>query len=159
MKKHQKSVGLNDEWLTPRAILDALGSFDLDPCAPVHRPWDTAARHFTIEDNGLVQPWEGRVWCNPPFNRFLRPLWMAKIARHGDGILLVPAAVETKAYFDYVWQSAGAVCFVRGRPHFHYVDGSRSKGNAGTAIALAAYGARNVESLKASGLGKVVSCS
>ena len=32
----------NGEWLTPPYVLDALGEFDLDPCSPVVRPWDTA---------------------------------------------------------------------------------------------------------------------
>lgn len=56
-----------DEWLTPPEIIKALGQFDLDPCAPVVRPWDTAERHYSIKDNGLMLPWSGRVWCNPPY--------------------------------------------------------------------------------------------
>ena len=47
----------NDEWLTPPAIIAALGPFDLDPCSPIHRPWDTAKRHFTRLDDGLSMPW------------------------------------------------------------------------------------------------------
>lgn len=50
-----------DEWLTPPEIIRALGSFDLDPCAPVKRPWEMAANHFTVLDNGLNKPWQGRV--------------------------------------------------------------------------------------------------
>lgn len=67
MGGHQSATALKDEWLTPRHILDALGAFDLDPCAPQVRPWETAARHYSIFDNGLAQYWEGRVWCNPPY--------------------------------------------------------------------------------------------
>jgi hypothetical protein len=59
----------NDEWLTPPEILRALGDFDLDPCAPVTRPWETAAQHYTALDDGLNKQWNGRVWCNPPFGR------------------------------------------------------------------------------------------
>jgi hypothetical protein len=40
---HQSAKMKSDEWLTPPGILKALGQFDLDPCAPVNRPWDTAA--------------------------------------------------------------------------------------------------------------------
>lgn len=65
LSAHQKNGG-HDEWLTPPEILRALGEFDLDPCAPVVRPWETAARHYTVQDDGLALPWEGRVWCNPP---------------------------------------------------------------------------------------------
>ena len=35
---HQRARGGTVEWLTPPKILDALGPFDLDPCAPVVRP-------------------------------------------------------------------------------------------------------------------------
>lgn len=63
-----------DEWLTPPAIIDALGPFDLDPASPIERPWPTAARHYTIEDDGLAQPWAGMVWCNPPYGRETLPL-------------------------------------------------------------------------------------
>lgn len=61
MGAHQSAVMLKDEWLTPPEIIKALGRFDLDPCAPVCRPWDTAYRHYTIHDNGLAQAWRGRV--------------------------------------------------------------------------------------------------
>lgn len=30
----ERSKQTTDEWYTPKWILDALGSFDLDPCAP-----------------------------------------------------------------------------------------------------------------------------
>lgn len=48
MKQHQLPVGKNDEWLTPPKIIDKLGEFDLDPCSPIFRPWDTANKHYTI---------------------------------------------------------------------------------------------------------------
>jgi hypothetical protein len=48
-----------DEWLTPKSIIDALGEFDLDPCSPVVRPWNTAKKHLTIEDDGLLTDWGG----------------------------------------------------------------------------------------------------
>lgn len=60
---HQSHRMLKDEWLTPPEIIESLGPFDLDPCAPVNPPWKMADRHYTIKDNGLMQPWAGRVWC------------------------------------------------------------------------------------------------
>jgi len=59
MGSHQSGRMEKDEWLTPPHILDALGDFDLDPCAPVCRPWSTARNHYTIEDNGMLSPWAG----------------------------------------------------------------------------------------------------
>jgi len=66
---HQSAKMKNDEWLTPPDILDKLGDFDLDPCAPEVRPWPTADYHYTASDDGLSKPWFGTVWCNPPFGR------------------------------------------------------------------------------------------
>jgi len=40
---HQSAAMMKDEWLTPPDIIKALGPFDLDPCAPIVRPWPTAA--------------------------------------------------------------------------------------------------------------------
>lgn len=156
MKGHQKSIGLNDEWLTPPELLLPLGEFDLDPCAPQVRPWATARRHIALPEDGLGAAWHGRVWCNPPFNRYVRPMWMRKMAEHGNGILLVPAATETEAFDLHVWHAATAVCFVRSRPHFCFVDGKRAAFNSGPAIALAAYGESNATILEVCGLGKTL---
>ncbi len=156
MKHHQRTVGINDEWLTPPEILRALGVFDLDPCAPARRPWPTAKRHIALPKNGLTSKWSGRVWLNPPFNRYARPEWMKRMAKHGDGIMLVPAATETEAFDAFIWRGATAVCFVKKRPHFHYVNGVRAKANCGTAIVLVAYGDSNAATLAKAKLGRVV---
>jgi hypothetical protein len=147
----------NDEWLTPVGILAVLGHFDLDPCAPENRPWDTAARHYTKADDGLLRPWQGRVWCNPPFGREAVK-WLRKLAAHRNGIALVPARTETRMFYETVWGPAGAdaVCFLRGRPHFCYVSGERAKANSGAPIALIAYGGENVTALLNCGLGVIV---
>ncbi|WP_231906894.1 phage N-6-adenine-methyltransferase [Cupriavidus sp. D384] len=145
----------NDEWLTPPEILAPLGSFNLDPCAPVVRPWDTAANHFTFKDDGLSKPWHGRVWCNPPFGREAVK-WLRRMAEHGNGIALIPARTETAMFYECVWGRADAVLFIKGRPHFHYVDGRRADFNSGAPICLVAYGKRNAEALQRSGLGIVL---
>ena len=91
------------EWYTPAHIIEAvvavLGTIDLDPCAePAKRV--PAAAHFTVEDDGLSQPWRGRVYMNPPYGRGIGE-WVAKLAeefRYGnvrEAIALVPARVDT----------------------------------------------------------------
>ncbi len=60
--------GETDIWLTPKAIIDKLGPFDMDPCAaPVPRPWDTAKEMISLPEDGLLTPWKGFVWLNPPY--------------------------------------------------------------------------------------------
>ena len=140
MGGHHNPVALKDEWLTPPSILEALGAFDLDPCSPVTRPWDTAERHLTIEDDGLAADWQGRVWCNPPYGR-ATGVWLNKLAEHGQGIALIFARTETQMFFDEVWEKATALFFFfRGRLHFHHVNGDRAPANAGAPSVLIAYG-------------------
>lgn len=139
----------------PPLIIDALGAFDLDPCAPVFRPWPTAAIHYTIEDDGLTKPWAGRVWLNPPFGGEAIK-WLRRMVQHRHGIALVPARTETKMFFECVWGTAHAVMFLRGRPHFHYVDGRRASANSGAPIALISWSAADTAAMQRSGLGAVV---
>jgi hypothetical protein len=153
---HQSANMQNDEWLTPPHILDALGTFDLDPCAPIISPWETANNKFTIEDDGLKQKWYGRVWCNPPYG-LQAAEWLNKLAEHGNGIALIFARTETRMFFDHVWNKADAVLFIEGRLFFHYVTGEKAPANAGAPSVLVAYGKENVEILKNCGLrGKFV---
>lgn len=155
LSAHQSAAMKSDEWLTPPRIVHALGAFDLDPCSPILRPWETAAKHFTKLDNGLAQDWHGRVWMNPPFGREAVK-WMRKIAAHGDGIALIPARTETAMFCETVWGTADAILFIAGRPHFHRVDGTRAPFNSGAPICLVAYGIANVAALERSGLGCTV---
>jgi len=152
---HQGARSRTDEWLTPPSIINALGgaiSFDLDPCAPIVRPWATAKRHYTIEDNGLTKPWEGRVWMNPPYSTSVIGLWLGRIASHGDGFALIFARTETDAFFRHVWERASALLFLRGRINFHLVDGRRAIKNSGAPSVLCAYGAGNADQLAECGV-------
>ena len=139
---HQSAKAKTAEWLTPPYIIDSLGYFDLDPCSPLIRPWDTARKHYNIKDDGLKKPWEGRVWCNPPYGKETGK-WLARCADHGNAIALIFARTETKMFFDSVWTRASALLFIKGRLHFHLPNGSRSKDNSGGPSVLIAYGLSN----------------
>src|ERR1035437_5977833 len=144
-----------DEWLTPPSILKKLGEFDLDPCSPINRPWNTANNHYNINDDGLQKKWFGRVWCNPPYDNILQ--WLRKCSKYGNCIALVFARTETEAFQKYVFPQAYALFFIYGRLKFYRVDGSKS-GNAGAPSVLIAYNKENAEILKNSELiGKYIS--
>ena len=143
---NESTVAGTDVWPTPPYVIEALGEFDLDPCASVDRPWDTAKSHYTIEDDGLLQPWFGRVWCNPPYGPKLGP-FLRKMAEHDNGIALVFARTETRAFFDFVWNEATAIFFIKGRLRFYKPDGSMG-GTAGSPSVLIAYGESQAEILK-----------
>lgn len=55
--------GETNTWLTPQSLIEALGPFDLDPCAaPSPRPWPSAKYHIELPVDGLAEAWYG-PWC------------------------------------------------------------------------------------------------
>lgn len=50
----EKSKNSTDEWCTPKEIIDALGEFDLDPCAPMRPLWRTARVMYNKEQDGTI---------------------------------------------------------------------------------------------------------
>jgi len=148
---HRGHRGRTDDWLTPPEIIKALGPFDTDPCCPAGMPWRTAETMYTLADNGWTQPWHGRVWLNPPYGPVMGQ-WLNRLARHGDGIALILARTDTKAFHAEVWEKADALLFLRGRLNFYNLRGERSKKDGGAPSVLIAYGEKNVNHLCASGI-------
>lgn len=146
MGSHESSRSGKTEWLTPLELVDKLPYFDLDPCSPINRPWDTANNHYTINDDGLTKEWFGRVYCNPPYDDCAT--WLRKLADHNNGIALIFARTETKTFFQYVWNRASAVLFIEGRITFCHVTGEKANMNAGAPSVLVAYGSECAEALK-----------
>lgn len=155
---HQRpNRGASDDWLTPQELIEALGSFDLDPCCPKKMPWRTAETmlHCGTTD-GLSYSWEGRVWLNPPYGPETG-LWLERLAAHGNGVALIFARTETEMFHRWGFGFASAMLFLRGRIHFHRADGTRAKFNSGAPSVLVAYGNSNVKALAKSGIeGRLV---
>ncbi len=74
----ERSANATDEWYTPKEIVDACGKFDLDPCSPEHRLWDTATRHITPSEDGLKSDWGGKGYGSILLtaDRLLSVLWI-----------------------------------------------------------------------------------
>jgi hypothetical protein len=141
----------SDDWYTPPFVFEALGlEFDLDPCAPVGGvPWVPAQSHFSEVDDGLVQPWLGRVWCNPPYSD--PGPWVRRLHEHGNGVALIQCDTSTA-----LWQDTGpladAICFIRGRVRF-VQEGDDRGWTARFASVLLAFGEDNARALRESNLG------
>jgi len=148
---HQRSVGKSQVHLTPRWLLERLGPFDLDPCAATVRPWDCAARNIVEAEDGLAAEWHGRVWLNPPFDRYQVGRWIERLVEHRDGIALVHARTET-AWFRPIWQSASAILFLFERVKFCRPDGTEQQANSGAPVVLVAFGENNARCLARAGI-------
>ena len=100
-----------------------MGAIDLDPASNSREILNVpAARHYTAQDNGYVQPWAGRVFLNPPFvpgvEQWFSKLYLERSAgRTTEAIVLWRSATETAA-----WKTLTAiscrVCFPSARIRF-----------------------------------------
>ncbi len=150
-----EAAGETDEWYTPRDMFNQLGvRFDLDVASPPGGPHAVPCASWYAEyDNGLIRPWWGFVWMNPPFgHQSTKRRWLKKFFDHGEGIALLPD--RTSAPW---WQEAAprASCVLLTARKWKFVrpDGSIG-GSPGTGTTLFAAGdrARGVL-LRASSLG------
>jgi hypothetical protein len=108
------------QWNTPPQvvadIVRFMGTIDLDPCAdPEHRI--PAEAHFSRHPiDGLLIPWRGRVYMNPPYGREIGK-WVLKARTEPllEIVMLLPARTDTQWFqplFVY------PICFIAGRLHF-----------------------------------------
>lgn len=126
---HDNKDNTSVDWYTPQWVFDELGlEFDLDPAAPEGGvPWIPAKKFYCESDDGLVKPWEGRVWLNPPYGKHTGA-WLARMHVYRNGVALVFARTDCKWFHDYV-AKATAILFLKGRVKF--VDGLGKTGGSG----------------------------
>jgi hypothetical protein len=105
-------------------------------------------------DDGLRQPWAGRIWLNPPFDRYQVGKWIGRLAEHGCGTALLHARTETE-WFRICYQRATAILFMAKRIIFVKSDGTpcRTKSgevaNSGAPPVLVAFGDYDATRLRA----------
>jgi phage N-6-adenine-methyltransferase len=84
-------------------------------------------RFYSIEQDGLTQPWAGeRVWCNPPYSS-IAP-WVAKAWREDEAqlvVMLLPSNRTEQEWWQHLVEphrdrrgSRLTVKFLPGRPRF-----------------------------------------
>lgn len=167
-KHYEAAVAQTAEWLTPPIIFHGGPNgcprglqlkFDLDPCSPgpglCHVP---ARKIYTKVDDGLILPWFGLVFCNPPFNKDegakrngIIP-WLLKFFDHNNGILLVRGQTSCGWFHEHVAPRVELLCFPNGKTKFERLDGSVGK-EPTSGVVLIGAGEVACKALWESGLG------
>lgn len=138
-----KGTGEN-EWYTPAKYIElarkVLGSFDLDPASSqIAQKGVKSGQFFTIDDDGLEQPWFGKVWLNPPYAQPAIAQFCEKMVNEymvgnvSEAIMLTHNYTDT-AWFHCAAPAASAICFTRGRIAFESPDGKKAAPTQGQAF-------------------------
>lgn len=116
-----------DEWNTPLEIVQRVrvvfgGYIDLDPCGSIDGGCVGANTTFTVAEDGLILPWLGKVYMNPPYGRSATK-WVDKALTEyvkgnaSEMIILVAARTDTR-WFWALGEAADCWCAIKGRLHF-----------------------------------------
>ena len=112
-----------DLWATPNDFFDKLNDefrFTLDPCSTHENA--KCYKHFTEEENGLLQDWGNEVvFCNPPYGRQIKD-WVKKSYEESQKdnttvVMLIPARTDTIYFHEYIYHKA-EIRFIKGRLKF-----------------------------------------
>jgi ParB family chromosome partitioning protein len=139
------TLGTGDnDWYTPPQYLDAarqvMGGIDLDPASSEAAQQRVgAAKFYTKDDDGLAQPWAGRVWLNPPYAQPLIRHFVERLVTCWNDREIAAAIMLTHNYTDTGWFHLGlsvatAVCFTKGRIRFVDPQGREAAPTQGQAF-------------------------
>jgi len=124
------------EYYTPAHIVDAarrtMGGVDLDPFSSASANERVrASRYFTLDDDGLNQPWFGRFWMNHPFGRETNRLCIEKAEREymegrAEEGCCITFAATSEAWFQPLM--CRPQCYLTPRTNYHLPDGTLKRG-------------------------------
>ncbi|MDE2107172.1 MAG: hypothetical protein KGL39_58745 [Patescibacteria group bacterium] len=112
-------------WQTPPELVERIrtlfgGAIDLDPATTSRNPVQ-ARRCYTPAEDGILMPWAGRVYCNPPYGRTIAH-WADKAiteaAKPGVQIVMLMPARTDAQWFQRLAAACDGMLFFRGRLSF-----------------------------------------
>ncbi len=146
--KLPQHLSLSNEHYTPSLYIEGarsvMGGIDLDPASCVEAQQTVKATEFyALPQDGLLLPWRGRIWCNPPYG-FRDPetrtpnkkVWTQRLLsayeeQEIEQAFFLVTASTGDAWFQPLW--AHWLCFPR-RIKFKVPKGGNAHNNPGSSV-------------------------
>lgn len=143
----------NDKWGTPpafaRQVETYIGQdFEIDVAAS-KRMHLSGTEYYTIKTNGLIQPWDDIVWCNPPYSNPAPWCRRAALLTYKKkcplAVLLLPCSLDTRWFHRWVLPYA-EIHFVKDRIAFLDWNNQPKKGTRqGSIVAIYKAGTSDIQ--------------
>lgn len=123
MAKSNVTFTKDNEYYTPKWVVDMFGKFDYDPATVKEKAEEFGIENYdTIETNGLLKDWTKykRIWINPPFtikHEFLRKAQETYNVAKNEIYILFPIEFMTTQRFNNIIVS-GKIFIPNGRINF-----------------------------------------
>jgi len=131
----------DNEYYTPKFVIDMFGKFDYDPATVAEKAEEFGIANFdTIETDGLSADWTQykRIWINPPFTRkheFLAKAQSTYDKVKNDIYILFPIEFLTTKRFQTVCRG-GRLYIPDGRINFQSGLGKKASSPAFGSVVL-----------------------
>lgn len=143
MAKPEIAYAKDNEYYTPKSVVDYFGKFDYDPATVQEKAEEFGIKNYdTIETDGLSKDWTiyKKIWINPPFtekHKFLKRAAETYKMVKNDIYILFPIEFLTTDRFKKAIEGVGVKLFIpNGRINFQSGLGKKGKSPAfGSVIA------------------------
>ncbi len=130
------------DWCTPpkyvEAVRDFFGEIELDPCSNNYSVVNAKTEYVFPKNNGLRDPWNFKtIYVNPPYGinkengtsikDWIELCYKAHRDYKSEVLALIPVAVNTKHWKQYIFGKANAVCFLADT-RLKFINGINDKG-------------------------------
>lgn len=137
MAKANVTFTKDDNYYTPKAVVDYFGKFDYDPATTEEKATEFGiTKYDTIETDGLTKDWTKykRIWINPPFtikHKFLEKAYETyKVSKNEIYVLFPIEFLTTKRFHDISDGYGGKIFIPNGRINFQSGLGKKGKSPA-----------------------------
>ena len=122
MSKGQVEFTKDNEYYTPKQVVDFFGQFDYDPATTKEKAKEFGITTYdTIETDGLKQDWTNEtVYVNPPYSKckeWVFKSWFEWFYNNATVVMLLPVRTDTKWFHQWVYNIA-EIRFLKGRLKF-----------------------------------------